>query len=548
LPSPGGKFQRLNHIRQRCMKNPSNIFRRGLFLAVVFFVLTRALALASFPIFNDEAIYLQYTQLIHDDWSKNRFISMNGEYGDWKPPLQYWLTAPIIRLGHDPLIAGRLVSVCISFFGLFGTYLFARELFGRKEASLAALAYALCPTVLFHNDQFTAETFLFSTTPFLYCSILKMTGSGRNRFLWVLPAVGLGSILLLVKQSGAQLLLVSLALSFARFRSTNGQSESGRTEGPVWRELIRNVTLIGIVILGSYLVARLVIPAQFNETRRNFDRQWVLSFAEILQPPWPTWRANFRLAGEYVGAYYSWGVMAMFCVYLWFAIRRKDIAELALAAMCLTGAGTIIFLLRGFNEYLLNTSIIVVLLPLLGRAIVMMWSVESGDKRRLVRSACLLLTCAILVFWIYQALLICFSPGRYIERSTKWAVSNYLKSWSTGFGVDEVVEMLAKETEPGVIITNTQWGNPTTALELYAKDRFPQLRIVGISSTLLDPAHIVRLKEMANKIGPAHYVIGSGDRSERYEPWIGQVERELCITRTEVRADPNQTPIVVCRF
>lgn len=81
------------------MKSPHRAISwpSALFLVLALFVLTRALTITSFPIFNDEAIYLQYSQLIHDDWTKNKFISMNGEYGDWKPPLQFWIAAPVIR-------------------------------------------------------------------------------------------------------------------------------------------------------------------------------------------------------------------------------------------------------------------------------------------------------------------------------------------------------------------------------------------------------------------------------------------------------------------
>jgi len=71
------------------------------------FLLTRGLTLTARPIFNDEAIYLQYSQRIREDWEKNRFISMNGEFADWKPPLQYWLVSPFIKWGNDPLMVGR---------------------------------------------------------------------------------------------------------------------------------------------------------------------------------------------------------------------------------------------------------------------------------------------------------------------------------------------------------------------------------------------------------------------------------------------------------
>src|SRR3954468_9716169 len=95
----------------------ANRWRAGLWVALGLFLLTRILTLTAFPIFNDEAIYLQYSQKIHDDWGKNKFVSMNGEFTDWNPPLQYWMAAPFIDCGNDPLLVGRLVAALASIAG-----------------------------------------------------------------------------------------------------------------------------------------------------------------------------------------------------------------------------------------------------------------------------------------------------------------------------------------------------------------------------------------------------------------------------------------------
>src|SRR5436189_1652956 len=194
----------------------------GLLLAIALFVLTRTLTLTTFPIFNDEGNSLQYSQSIHDDWQKNKFISMNGEFRDWKPPLQYWIAAPVIRWGGDPLVAGRVVAALVSFLGLFGFYLFTKEFFSQREAVMAAMLYVVCPPVLFHNNQFTAETFLFSTAPFLYWSLLRAMRPGKGKLIWVIIAILLGTALLLLKQSGALLLAVAIALPFTRLRGKEG--------------------------------------------------------------------------------------------------------------------------------------------------------------------------------------------------------------------------------------------------------------------------------------------------------------------------------------
>src|ERR1700682_1046854 len=114
---------------------PNAISRHaGLLLAIVLFVLTRTLTLTTFPIFNDEGNGLQYSQSIHDDWEKNKFISMNGEFRDWKPPLQYWMAAPVIRWGGDPLVAGRGLAAPVSFFRVMGVYLFNEKFFNPSES------------------------------------------------------------------------------------------------------------------------------------------------------------------------------------------------------------------------------------------------------------------------------------------------------------------------------------------------------------------------------------------------------------------------------
>ncbi len=193
-------------------------WRRILFCALAFFLLSRLLTLTAFPIFNDEAIYLQYAERIHADWAKNKFISMDNGYGDWKPPLQYWLAAPVIRWGNDPLVAGRAVALLVSLAGFFGFYLFAKEFFGEREGVLAALLYVFCPPVLFHNDEFIAETFLFSTAPFVYWSLLKAMRPEKSRWPWLIAAFLCASALLLFKQSGTLLLVVAIFLPCVRFR------------------------------------------------------------------------------------------------------------------------------------------------------------------------------------------------------------------------------------------------------------------------------------------------------------------------------------------
>lgn len=515
-------------------------WRAALLVALAFFVLTRVALLTAFPIFNDEAIYLQYSQAIHADWSKNKFISMNGEFRDWKPPVQYWLAAPFIQLGDDPLVAGRMVSLLFSMVGFLGIYAFAKELFGEGEGVIASILYLLCPTVLLHNNQFTAETFLFSTAPFLYWAVLCALHVERRRWVWALLAVALGTWLLLLKQSGFLLLAISIALPFARLRT---RGEPGR-----WKVCAINCVFVGALILLAVLLSKAVLPAQFNATRAEFDRKWVMSATELLKLPADAWRANLRLVSDYIGAYYTWALPLLLCPIVWVAFRNRREPELALLAMATGGAGAVVFLLRGFNEYMVNTAVVAILLPLLSRAVTHAWNLARSGGVALLRAGLLALAAFILAHWSYQMALIGISSGRYIERSTPWAVRNYLKSWSTGFGVNDVVALLDKIDEPGVVFVDTQWGNPATAIELYAARRFPNLKIFPITKEFLDANEARKLRDLARGLGKVHLAIFSADASNGRTRWREIVEREMCEDRMEVKAFPGQTPIVVCRF
>src|SRR5688572_27727825 len=293
-------------------------WRNALLILLAVFLVSRLLTLTAFPIFNDEAIYLQYAQRIHDDWQKNKFISMHGEFTDWKPPLMYWMAAPFIQWGNDPLIVGRAVACLVSIAGFFGFYLFAKELFGERDGVITALLYVLCPSVLFHNNQFTAETFLISTAALFYGALLKAMRPDRSRWwIWATVAILLGGALLLFKQSGFLLLGVSMLLPLARMQ-VGSERDHPRYD---WKGTGLNALLVIVVLVCSSAIANAVLPAVFDSTRDNFNRRWVMSVSEVLGFPAEIWRANLSTVADYVGAYYTWAVVAFLGGITWFALR-----------------------------------------------------------------------------------------------------------------------------------------------------------------------------------------------------------------------------------
>ncbi len=428
-----------------------------------------------------------------------------------------------------------MVALLVSTCGFFGFYAFTKELFSEREGVVAAFLYLLCPPVLFYNNQFIAETFLFSTAPLFYWTVLRALRPQARRWGWSLLAIFLAVVLLLLKQSGFLLLILALVLPFA------GRAERARVR---WKICLAHCALVGALILLAFLISKAVLPSAFNATRARFDRNWVFSLSELVRLPFAAWSANLRVVGDFIGTYYTWGVPLFLCPTVWIALRKRRQAELVLLAMAAVGGGVVTFLLRGFNEYLFNTAVVAVLLPLLARAGTHAWQIPPIGRAGLLRLGLLALAALTLAHWTYQIVLMRISPGGYVERSTPWSVHNHLRSWSTGFGLDEIVALLEHIPQRGVVLTDPQWGNPRTGLEVYAV-RFSNLALLPITRKRLEDA---TQPNQARAESAVHLVIFSADASGDRPQWQEIVSRHLCAERVEVKGYPGQMPIIVCRF
>src|SRR5579862_5257530 len=115
---------------------------------IILYAFTRLYHLAAFlPIFTDEAIYLHWSQVALTD-ANWRFISLT----DGKQPMYVWIALVFLKFIHDPLYAGRLVSVFAGFFSMIGIFFLGRELFkNTKIGLLASLLYVLYPFALLYD-------------------------------------------------------------------------------------------------------------------------------------------------------------------------------------------------------------------------------------------------------------------------------------------------------------------------------------------------------------------------------------------------------------
>src|SRR6185312_5122699 len=125
-------------------------FKFEIIFAVVtsfFYFLLRLTHIMSLPLFTDEAIYTRWSQIARNDaaW---RFISLT----DGKQPMYVWWDMVFMHFIHDPLLAGRLVSVLTGFITVVGLFLLGREIFKNKWVGLiTAGLYVLYPFGLVYD-------------------------------------------------------------------------------------------------------------------------------------------------------------------------------------------------------------------------------------------------------------------------------------------------------------------------------------------------------------------------------------------------------------
>src|SRR5262249_14829761 len=203
---------------------------------------------------------------------------------------------------------------------------------------------------------------------------------------------------------------------------------------------------------------------------------------------------NGVVIGNYFKRYYTLWTVPLLLVFGIIALRRRSAPDIALGVMFLGASSTVLFFVKSFNEYIYNTEVIVFLVPMLARAIL---SAVEHLRRAALRFGTVAIAIILLVSWCYQLGLMKADPVRYISRGTPWMVSNYLQNWSTGFSTTMVVDYLGSKDDGrrGIVFTDPQWGNPQTALQVFAKSRYPHFQVSGMTAEFTNETQILKLRD-----------------------------------------------------
>lgn len=405
------------------------------------FFLFRLINLTLLPIFNDEAIYLDWG---HREIQEPGFLFYS--LYDAKQPLLMWFFSLSMSIFQDPLFAGRFIGIVCGFIVMVGVYKLASQLFNKKYGVLASLVYIIIPIFSFYDRQALMESAMVAVGIWSSYYLIQLLKAPRDSVAVKLGLVfGLGYF---IKSTALIFLLVTL-LIFGYFMLKD-------------RRVKQFLRLSGIC-LGVALSILLILFIQplFWQTLASNSR-YVLTPPELLTQPFSFWSNKLIATIKIV----TFGLTPMIVLpsvlgvgYLW----QSKIRERRALVIWFAIAFIIQFLFSRFTtpRYLA---------PFLPLSIIFLMACyyHMFGKIKLAHGLLLSLLVIPLLLTTYQVL----SPYSYLKSISLGLDEGYLEGQTSGYGIQETVDFLRARNSPQPIFvaTHLNAGNPESAVIVYFRN------------------------------------------------------------------------------
>lgn len=439
------------------------INNKFLLLILFSYLILRTINLLTPPVFNDEAIYL--------DWGWRETSNPGYLYYslyDAKQPLLMWIFGIMQHLLWDPLFAGRIVSVFTGLITLIGIFKISENLFNKKTAYLASILYIVIPIFSFFDRQALMESSIAAVGVWSSYLIIKL--SEKKSYL---QGVVLGFILgigFFIKSSSL-LFLVSYLVSTLYLIKLS--SKKGK---------ILEIILLSLFVFIVTIILLIVNP-QFWSTFSSNSR-FTLTISEILSFPIGIWFNSIFTNFKILFFYFTPLAFILSLIGIFYIFKKTTKHKIFLIFF------TICLLLETFTIKGATDRYLVSFIPFL-TICASYFVVYIFEKNKNLGRLLIFIAISIpLLITSYQ--LINF-PGYLINMGKISGVSNnaYLISNTSGYGINEVVEYFkgVSKNENIVIGIAQNTGNPESGLQIYfnkainPKVVYLDLALLGIDIT-----------------------------------------------------------------
>ncbi len=394
------------------------------------------------PIFADEAIYIRWAQVMRAEPTL-RFVSLS----DGKTPLFMWTMIPLLKFIHDPLFAGRFLSVISGMFTMLGVYFLSRKVFSKRAAYWAALLYMLTPYTVFFDRMALVDSMLASFTVWAVYFTVWLLKSLRLDLAMILGYLLGGAIL--TKTPGLLNLLV-IPLSIVGFKREKGS------------KLVKLMIFLGVAIaIALVMYNSLRLGPEFQKlSARNGD--YIFSPQELLGRPLDPFIPHFHDIADWFPKLLTWPILFTSIIgilYLFFPIHRLGIVVLlfALIPMFLNMA-----FLKTFTARYLLTSI-PLFLTLGGFGVTKLLPRLAYIQRFPV----VLMLLVLLPIPLYFDYLLLTAPQN--APLPKEERKGYFEDWTAGYGFRSIADFLLEQSKNQKVVLGTEgfFGTLPDGLQIY---------------------------------------------------------------------------------
>jgi 4-amino-4-deoxy-L-arabinose transferase-like glycosyltransferase len=420
-------------------------------LIILYFIL-RIYHLTSLPLFTDESIYIRWSQIgLHDP--AFRFLSLT----DGKQPLFIWIMYPFLKIFHDPLVGGRLVSVFSGLFTMLGlgatSYLLFRN---RLMAFLTMLLYICYPFAQVMDrmalyDSMVAMFFIWS----LFAAIVFV----RHIRLDVAYTLGfiLGAGILTKTSNFLSIYFLPLTLILFDFKQKH------------WlRQLLKWAALALIAIAIAEVIYGVLHLSPLPNVISVKNNTFYYPLSVWIQHPFEYIGGNLHGLLIPLGQYFTLPYLLLIVISLIF--WRKDFKAkiMLLGYFLLPFIGFSFIAKEIFARYVFFMSLPLLLLAGWGLSYTIDYLVKKANIRKTNMVG--FSAAVVILFLIYPAYVsYVFAADPLHSAIADSDKSQYITAWTSGWGLNEAVSFFKDQAQNGPIYIATEgtFGLYPGGLELY---------------------------------------------------------------------------------
>ena len=416
---------------------------RYFLLISLFYFLIRLINLTKLPIFNDEAIYLDWGwRMTHIPG--NLYFSLY----DGKQPFLMWIFGIFESFLPDPLFAGRFISVLFGFSTFAGIFLIGQQFFNKKVAILSSLFYSVTPIFSFYDRQALMESSITAVNIWSCYFFLRFIENPIRKYaIWLGAILGIGFF---IKSSALILIFTFIILGIVIFLMRFGKNKI----------YFENLLLAILVILIINMLL-LINPAFWNTL--YLSNRYSLSIMELLKFPISIWVEN-------IGGFFEilfWHTTLVGILSASGIVVAMKSSDRRLIYMVLWMATSILLIVLFAKNISARYSVsFLPFIPLFGAYF--LFEVLARQKMIAFSLSCL----AILTTFSLTILQI-LSPIDYfslLSKVTRFSQkAGYVTDWTAGYGIAETRKYLSNEAKNTKIIAAVRIdaGNPENAIFTY---------------------------------------------------------------------------------